>query len=514
MTKIVICSVPFLEVVPPVAPALLSSCLNEAGIPSVGIDFNIDYVTNFIDKPYWNSWKLFLCTGYVDTSINYKRILIDNLKFLRNFCSKIQTEHQPSHIGLSVFSAESLNFSYLFIYAIRKFLPDVKIIIGGRGIESECPIEKIVHYEKYHKHGLADLIFVGDAETDLVHCIKNNVLGIYKARQQSNQDLDAVPAPIWDYYNFDLYENLQNNQVVADHTRKFLNPRSMVVTASKGCVRQCNFCDVKHFWPNYIYRDGANVARDIIQTYQSSGITEYEFTDNLINGSITNFRKMNKILAETIPYKIKYGGYAIFRDKRSSTEEDFVLAARAGCDRWSIGVESGNEAVRKDMGKNFTNEDMDHSITNLYKNKIRQHWLMMVGYPSETDEAFEDTLSLFKKYKQLNHDRMIEVSISLPFQLMNYVPLTQDEKYLSKYQWNNDGSIGNLYRFFWTTTENPENTFERRYQRWVKLTRLIEDSGYKYMWTHDSKKLKDELDNLKKIYDEKHKKVIIISSSK
>ena len=46
MTKIVICSVPFLEVVPPVAPALLSSCLNEAGIPSVGIDFNIDESNN------------------------------------------------------------------------------------------------------------------------------------------------------------------------------------------------------------------------------------------------------------------------------------------------------------------------------------------------------------------------------------------------------------------------------------------------------------------------------------
>jgi len=514
MTKIVICSVPFLEVVPPVAPALLSSCLSNAGLPAAGIDFNIEYVTYFQNKPYWNSWKLFLSTGHIDRTINYKRIIIDNLKFLKKFCRQLNKDHQPSHIGLSIFSAESLNFSYIFIYAIRKFLPNVKIIIGGRGIESECPIEKILHYEKYHKHGMADLIFVGDAETDLVDCIKNNVTGIYKAKQQTNEDLDAVPAPDWNYYKFNLYEALQNNEVVRDNTRKFLNPRSMVITASKGCVRQCNFCDVKHFWPNYIYRDGGNVARDIIQTYRSSGITEFEFTDNLINGSLSNFRKMNKVLADTIPYKIRYGGYAIFRDKRSSPEDDFVLAAQAGCDRWSIGIESGNEKVRKDMGKNFTNDDMDHSIINLYKNNIRQHWLMIVGYPSETNDDFEDTISLFKEYKNLNKNRMIEISVSLPFQLMNYVPLTQDSKYISKYNWANDGSLGNLYRYFWTTANNPDNTFSARYEKWLRLTKLIEELGYKYMWTHDSTKLKSELDNLKKIYDETNKKVIVISSGK
>ncbi len=513
MTKVVFCSVPFLEVVPPVAPALLSSCLNNAGIPAVGLDFNIEYVTHFIKKPYWNSWKMYLSSGHVEP-LNFRRIIIDNLKFLKKFCRQLKNDHNPSHIALSIFSAESLNFSYFFIYAIRKFLPKVKIIIGGRGIESECPIEKILHYEKYHKHGMADLIFVGDGETDLVECIKNNVTGIYKAKQQTNADLDQVPAPNWEYYKFEMYEALQNNEIVGDHTRKFLNPRSMVITASKGCVRQCSFCDVKHFWPKYIYRDGANVARDIIHAYRSSGVTEFEFTDNLINGSLSNYRKMNKILADTIPNTIKYGGFAIFRDKQSSPEEDFVLAARAGCDRWSIGVESGNEDVRKDMGKNFSNSDMDHSIVNLYKNHIRQHWLIIVGYPSETDLAFQDTVDLFKKYRHFNKNRMIEVSITLPFQLMNYVPLTQDTKYTSKYNWHDDGSMGNLYRYFWATANNPENTFDARYRRWLQLSQLIEDLGYSYMWNQDTKKLQQELDNLKKIYDEKHKKIIIISGSK
>ena len=351
--KVVVISVPYTDFVPAVAPALLSSCLIDAGIDSVGFDFSAQFNQEFFKKPYWNNLKLFLSGDLANTDFTYRRPVIDMLKFIKRNLLTIKKTHNPTIIGLSIFTSESINFSYILIPYIRKYMPGVKIMIGGRGLESVCQVENRPHYVKYYDHGLADIVVVGDAETEIIRAIKNNVSGIVKSVQQTKEDLDAIPSPNWDHYDFNIYDEFQNMDIQNDITRQFDNPRGQAVTASKGCVRKCSFCDVANYWPEYIFRDGGKVSADIINTYKKTGITQFVFTDNLINGSIPNYRKMNKALADAIPKTITYSGFAIFRDQQSMTAEDFELAALAGCSKWSIGVESGSETVRKDMKKNF-----------------------------------------------------------------------------------------------------------------------------------------------------------------
>ena len=59
---------------------------------------------------------------------------------------------------------------------------------------------------------------------------------------------------------------------------------------------------------------------------------------------------------------------------------------KAGATKLFIGIESGSEAVRNHMGKKFNNESLDDTIENLSGRDIMTHWMLITGYPTETQE--------------------------------------------------------------------------------------------------------------------------------
>lgn len=75
-----------------------------------------------------------------------------------------------------------------------------------------------------------------------------------------------------------------------------------------------------------------------------------------------------------------------------------------------IGVESGSQVVRDHMRKVFTDIDLDYTIEECLKNKIQCILLFMVGYPTETEEDFEDTLKILYRYK--NYAKNISLRVS------------------------------------------------------------------------------------------------------
>lgn len=514
MTQVVIISVPYTEPVPLVAPALLSACLNNNGISAVGLDFSAEFLNEFLNKDYWSNLKNLITLGLSPSPLP-RYALKDIFKFIRKKLKHIKTNYNPEYLGLSIFTHESINFSYILIPFVRKYLPNTKIIVGGRGLELMCNTENRLHYLKYFDHGLADICVVGDAETAIVDVIQNKLYGIYHAKQQTKNDLDNIPVPDWSNYNFEIYQNFEEYEIAEAHDMPGEDRRYFTITGSKGCVRKCTFCDVASFWPNYIYRDGIKIAQEIISMYNNTGMKNYRFTDNLMNGSISHYRKMNEHISEIIPNTINYKGFAIFRQKSQMPEEDFYLAKRAGCSLWNIGVESGSEKIRNDMKKHFNNEDLDFGVINLHKNDIVQGWLLMVGYPTETEQDYLDTEDLLKRHAYLNKNTMIRLSVTPTFMILQGSPLVTDENINQKYKLNHNFSDGHLSQFFWTTETNIGNTFDTRYNRWLRLVNLAIKLNYTWLDHVRINKWKDELQDLKKIYDEsKPKKVFAISANK
>ena len=502
---VLIISVPYCEPLPLVAPVLLASCLEQNGISARGIDFNIEFLHEFANKNYWPELKNFLTMGHLVNDRLPRKAFREIMTWSRRFLKHAIDRHTPKVIGLSIFTSESLDFGLVLSYLLRRYHPDIKIVAGGKGLEVRGA-DGIYHYETWHQNNIADLIVVGDAEFTLADSLRENRKGLVYAERQSKKHLDLIPLPQWQHYELSAYVDFAHQH---GNDIRTMEPY-LAVTASKGCVRQCTFCDVQDFWPQYIYRDPVRVAQEIIHNYRATGIKNFRFTDNLINGSVSNYRTMNQHLVDEIPDTIRYRGYAIFRGRDQMPAEDFELAAKAGCELWHVGVESGSEKIRYEMRKKFDNQDLDWSANQLVQHNIQQAWLLMVGYPSETHADFEQTCELLRRYQRWAAGKQVLIQITPTFSMLPNSPLLKDlelaQYYGIEHLQNTDSSINR----FWTSSRYPDNDFPTRSSRFKKLVQLTQDLGYTFGQGMPIQKWLSEIENLDRIYAEKHAKVFAI----
>ena len=184
-------------------------------------------------------------------------------------------------------------------------------------------------------------------------------------------------------------------------------------------------------------------------------------------------------------------------------EEDFKLASVAGSKSWSVGVESGSERLRNEIKKKFSNDDLDHSISMLLKYNIQQKWLLMVGYPGETEQDFQETKDLIMRYRSNAHNKKIIIQVTPTFVLLNNSPLLEDANLSEKYGIAHVKNSGPMASRFWTSTKNTNNNFETRSRWWKELIAVIEHCGYTFggggMLID---KWKQEIEHFDKIYAE------------
>jgi len=489
-----------------VAPVLLASCLNQAGISATAIDFNIYLLKKFNNHPLWPEYKNFLSIGASSTFSFSRTFFKEIIRSTKEFLYRVREDCNPTVIGLSIFSSESLDFGLVLSYCIRRYLPDVKIIAGGKGLEVRS-IDGEMICNTWVKNAVVDTAVVGDAEQSIASVVAGDLFGVVDSPPQTKEDLDTIPLAQWGDYNIaDYTEFIElRDKTSADH--EFALP----ITASKGCVRKCTFCDVASFWPKYIYRDPLKVADEIEFNFRKTGINRFFFTDNLINGSISNYRAMNQHLLTKMPPKtIKYSGYAIFRGATQMPDEDFELAANAGCSRWHIGVESGSERIRKEMKKNFSNCDLDWSVRRLLKYGISQNWLLMVGYPSETEEDFTETLKMLREYSSLASNGMITVQVTPTFMVLQNSPLIMNPTLSRFYGLDKKQVLSEFGSKFWVSSMNPSNDYPTRSRRWKDTINEIINLGYQFGPSMPISKWVAEVNNLDRIYEESRIKVFPI----
>ena len=130
------------------------------------------------------------------------------------------------------------------------------------------------------------------------------------------------------------------------------------------------------------------------------------------------------------------------------------------------------------MRKKFSNADIDYTANQLHDNGIQQTWLFMAGYPMETEEDFQETLALLRKYQHWAADGSLKVAISSPFTLGDQVPLTNDERLRDHYHFEREQVVKGWSHIFWSTPINQENTYETRFHRYRRFLELQQELGF------------------------------------
>ena len=187
------------------------------------------------------------------------------------------------------------------------------------------------------------------------------------------------------------------------------------VTIMNGCNNFCSYCIV----PYVRGRERSRSPRDIIEEVRNLAKEGYkEIT--LLGQNVNSYLRVER--EKNIEFE-KYEGVDSFAtlleaiDRIEGLERirfvsphpkdftDDVIEAIAKCDKVCklihLPLQSGNTKVLKEMNRRYTKEQYLELVEKM-KNKIPNLTLstdIIVGFPGETDEEFEDTLDVVNKVK-------------------------------------------------------------------------------------------------------------------
>jgi radical SAM superfamily enzyme YgiQ (UPF0313 family) len=440
----------------PAGPALLKGALTANGFTSKILDFNAD-----LESKYQNNQdQLIAISNYFMTHSFYNAELFKQIEKLIDEWSTKILELNPVWVGISVFTYDSGRASRLLAIRLKSKNPNIKIVFGGAGLD-------LKNSEQLRQDQIIDAYIQGEGELSLIELIKNNAdyPGINGKPFEQITNIDSIPFPIYDDYELQTYTNKKG--LVA-----------LPITGSRGCVRHCTFCDVASQWPKFKFRQGTNIANEIQHQVLTYGVSAFRFTDSLINGSLKAFRDMITELAKfrsTLPDdgKFIWDSHFIILGPQQMKPEMFDLMKASGAGTMLIGVESGSDSVRKHMKKGFKQSDLDYCMEQFDRCGIRTRFLMVVGYPTETLQDFQDTLDMFTKYKPYS-DRVIieEVQLGITLNLLPRTPLTDNKEEYGIIQ--NTNHIND-----WVCKSNPTLDFKERIKRRIYLQEHVERLGYR-----------------------------------
>ncbi len=293
----------------------------------------------------------------------------------------------PIIIGYSMMSI-ALPMFYRLTKVLRAHFPHIIIVAGGPHVTS-AP-------EVIFEMGL-DYGFRGYAENSFpkfIKLIKNNEnnfseiegIVINKSRTISPPafyniaDTDVMPE--YNLYNIKRYQNI------------FYGRRWFTMITTRGCAFNCKFCKEPGM-EKYREYPLILIQNQIKKLVVDFGLKWISFVDDSFTYNRKRiFELCHFIINENLKFKWTCCTRVDLLD-----EEMILLMRKAGLCFVIIGVEAGNEQVRKSINKNITNEEYINKINILKKAGVRVLCSYVLGNPAESYKQIQETIDFAKSLK-------------------------------------------------------------------------------------------------------------------
>ncbi len=192
----------------------------------------------------------------------------------------------------------------------------------------------------------------------------------------------------------------EENYAIAEGLPQFRdNPRSAFVNITFGCNNFCTYCIVPYVRGPERSREMSDILSEI-ESLTLSGVTEITLLGQNVNsyGKDLPEGSFSRLLNEAN----KIPGLKRLRFMTSHPKDlsDDVIRAIAEndqvCHHVHLPVQSGSNAILKKMNRKYTREQYLETICKLRKAvpDIEFTTDIIVGFPGETEEQFQETLSL------------------------------------------------------------------------------------------------------------------------
>jgi len=319
------------------------------------------------------------------------------------------------------------------------------------------------------------------------HTLQNLPEDIYRAIIKNEKVRDVIDA------DGEIYENLpikRNSEYSAN------------VTIMYGCNNFCTYCIVPFVRGRERSREPENILKEI-KDLAENGYKEITLLGQNVNSYMRVEREKGSCKSEINSFakllwavsKIEGIEKINFISPHPKDFTDDVIDAIANIDKISriihLPLQAGNNKVLKEMNRNYTKEQYLKLVHKMYE-KIPNLSLstdIIVGFPGETDEEFEDTLEIVR---QVNFEQIFMFIYSpregtLASQREDQIPEEVKHKrfdklkdlYESKVDENNEKYIGRIYKMLIEGKSKNDETMYTGRTETNKIVVFTPKEGYK-----------------------------------
>lgn len=310
---------------------------------------------------------------------------------------KLLNKVKPDIIAVSCLSAYFRStYEFLSLFKQKYKIP---VVIGG--VHAILAPEETLNFPVY------DFVCTGDGENSIVElldAIENNkpleeVKGIWfkkngeiiKNPRAPLTDLTTLPSPC-----LDLFDPLHFYRDFDGKNYKMLN-----YELSRGCPYSCSYCansviKEKHKGLGPYFRrkqinQSINELKVLINKHQFEFIRFWD--ENFTSLDSAYLEKYAKAYLNEINLP-----FLIYARVESVTEEKVQILKRMGCKTFAMGIESGNEFIRKNvLNRHMSNRVIIEKFNLVKSYGIRVSSYNMIALPYETRSRIFDTIELNRK---------------------------------------------------------------------------------------------------------------------
>ncbi|TRZ53483.1 MAG: radical SAM protein [Dehalococcoidia bacterium] len=313
---------------------------------------------------------------------------------------QIVKDYNPGLVAVTSFTT-NFKVGISLLEEIKRHFKDICTIYGG--------IHTILLPGEVINEPSVDMVCVGEGEeliAELCNKLESNsdITSIRNLWAKSNGkviknelrpliDLDNLP--FWDFDGFDDYNFYRP---LAGKLYRMAN-----VDISRGCPFRCSYC-VNHTLQKMFkglgkYHRVKSVNKaidDLVHVKEKYNVEMMRFWDEDFGVFTLDYLKE---LAEEYKKRVNLP-FLIYAGVSSLDEEKVKVLRNMGCVTIGMGIESGNENIRRDiLNRRMSNEKIVTAFNLVKDYGIRVSSYNMIGLPFETRENIFDTIELNRRCK-------------------------------------------------------------------------------------------------------------------
>ena len=379
----------------PLGLAALKGHLSSSGVESKCFDLN-NHFYNLVSDDMKKEW-LKSCNVSFESSIfdfmakEFKSELENIVKEIFFFPVVGLTVHRSNVKTVLKFSA-----------ILKQKNKNIRIILGGPEITSRYFNDKNQLEDLLDEKG--DCIVVGEGEKPILSFLNGE---IEDKTIVVNDEVDPKEFKVPDYSDFEL--------------REYPKSKSISVISSRGCIKKCAFCSERLMYKGFrVY--SIETVLEQIEKHFKKGVSQFIFHDSLINGDL---RYLDELCDAIIGKFGKINWEAQIAVRRDMPDKVFQKIKKSGCYHLFIGLESGSDKTLKNIKKGFSAKEAKHFFQKLNEHNLSFGISVIVGFPGETEEDFQESMKFIVENKQII-ERIEQVN---PFVFYEGIDLPEEYDY-------------------------------------------------------------------------------------